>query len=274
LDTTGQLLAKSPSFGKRAPRAELKQASTKRSKVTILPVYHTGPPTAARQVYNTCDAICALDPPVQGKRAAKADVEGHGVTTHIADDVMHGWEATKLIKIFPLDALCALSGLSPASFASRDPSNITRFLLAKFRKVSYATVRNSRQSLTRLIKFMHVRVLEWEDQFGNLPEIDLFDFLMSVHVETLANVTTSRPGFDAIWEVYSGLHYLSPHLGCPPKTCARHYFTRVHNTVWNQSSKVLSLSRRQLFSGSVTAQATRALLRSWPVGRTPLLFPP
>ena len=173
-------MAKSPSFGKRAPRAELKQASTKRSKVTILPVYHTGPPTAARQVYNTCDAICALNPPVQGKRAAKADVEGHGVTTHIADDVMHWWEATKLIKIFPLDALCALSGLSPASFASRDPSNITRFLLAKFRKVSYATVRNSRQSLTRLIKFMHVRVLEWEHQFGNLPEIDLFDFLMSV----------------------------------------------------------------------------------------------
>jgi len=35
LDATGQLLAQSPSFGKRAPRAKLKQASTKRCKVTV-----------------------------------------------------------------------------------------------------------------------------------------------------------------------------------------------------------------------------------------------
>jgi len=124
---------------------------------------------------------------------------------------MHQWEATKLIKISPLDALCALSGLSPASFASHYPINIVRFLFAKFSKVSYATVRNSHQSLTRLIKFKHVRDLEWEDQFGML-EIDLFDFLMSVHVEALVNDTTSRPGFDAVWGVYSGLHYLSPHF--------------------------------------------------------------
>ena len=111
---------------------------------------------------------------------------------------MRRWEATKLVKMFPLDALCGLSGLSPDSLARHDPNDIPHFLLAKFGKVSYATVRNSRQALTRLIAYMHARGLDWEDQFGALAEINLFAFLMKVHVESIANGTTSRPGFDAV----------------------------------------------------------------------------
>jgi hypothetical protein len=92
---------------------------------------------------------------VQGKKAARAAAAGQGVTTHTADIVIRQWEATKLVKMFPLDALCGLSGLSPDSLARRDPNDITQFLFAKFGKVSYATVRNSRQALTRLIAYMH-----------------------------------------------------------------------------------------------------------------------
>jgi len=115
--------------------------------------------------------------------------------------------------MFPLDALFSLSGLSPDSLARRDPNDIAQFLFAKFGKASYATVRNSRQALTRLIAYMHV--LDWEDQFGTLAEIDLLAFLMEVHVEAIANGTTSRPGFDAVWGAFSGIHYLLPHFNLP-----------------------------------------------------------
>jgi len=64
---------------------------------------------------------------------------------------MRRWETTKLVKVFPLDALCGLSGLSPDSLARCDPNDIAHFVLAKFGKVSYTTVRNSCQALTRLI---------------------------------------------------------------------------------------------------------------------------
>jgi hypothetical protein len=152
---------------------------------------------------------------VQGKKAARAAAAGQGVTTQTADIVMRRWETTKLVKMFPLDALCGLSGLSPDSLARRDPNDIAQFLLAKFGKVSYATVRNSRQALTRLIAYMHARGLDWEERFGTLAEIDLFAFLMEVHAEAIANGTASRPGFGAVWGAFSGIHYLSPHFNLP-----------------------------------------------------------
>ena len=71
------------------------------------------------------------------------------------------------------------------------------------------------QALTRLIAYMHARGLDWEDRFGTLVEIDLFAFLMEVHVEAIANGTTSRPGFSAVWGSFSGIHYLSPHFNLP-----------------------------------------------------------
>jgi len=103
---------------------------------------------------------------VQGKKAARAAAAGQGVSTHTADIVMRRWEAIKLVKMFPLDALCRTSGLSPDSFARRDPNDIAQFLFAKFGKVSYDTVRNSRQALTRFTAYMHARGLDWEDRFG------------------------------------------------------------------------------------------------------------
>jgi len=110
------------------------QPATERWRATAHLAHHNGPPTAARQIYAACDAICALDPPVQGKKAARAAAAGQGVTTHTADIVMRRWEATKLVKMFPLDALCGLSGLSPDSLARRDPNDIAQFLFAKFGK--------------------------------------------------------------------------------------------------------------------------------------------
>ena len=109
------------------------QPATKRWRATAHLAHHNGPPTAARQIYAACDAICALDPPVQGKKAARAAAAGQGVT-HTADIVMRRWQATKLVKMFPLNALCGLSGLSPDSLARRDPNDIAQFLFAKFGK--------------------------------------------------------------------------------------------------------------------------------------------
>ena len=184
------------------------QPATKRWRATAHLAHHNGPPTAARQIYAACDAICALDPPVQGKKAARAAAAGQGVT-HTADIVMRRWQATKLVKMY------RLSGLSPDYLARRDPNDIAQFLFAKFGKASYATVRNSRQALTRLIAYMHARGLDWEDQFGTLADIDLFAFLMEVHVEAIVNGTTSRPSFGAVWGAFSGIHYLSPHFNLP-----------------------------------------------------------
>jgi len=80
---------------------------------------------------------------VQGKKTARAAAAGQGVTTHTTVIVMRRWEATKIVKMFPLDALCGLSGLSPDSLARRGPNDMDQFLFAKFGKVSYVTVRKT-----------------------------------------------------------------------------------------------------------------------------------
>jgi len=122
----------SPS-NKNKARAERPAAQPAKCwRATAHLAHHNGPPTAARQIYAAFDAICALDPPVQGKKAARTVAAGQGVTTQTADIVMQWWEATKLVKMFPLDALCGLSGLSPDSLARCDPNDIAQFLLAKF----------------------------------------------------------------------------------------------------------------------------------------------
>ena len=84
----------SPSKKSKA-RAEqpVAQPATKRWRATAHLAHQNGPPTAARQIYAACDAICALDPPVQGKKAARAATAGQGVTTHTADIMMRQWEA-------------------------------------------------------------------------------------------------------------------------------------------------------------------------------------
>jgi len=130
---------------------------------------------------------------VQRNKAVRAAAAGQDVTTHTTVIVMRQWEATKLVKMFPLDAPCGWSGLSPDSLARRDPNDRDQFLFAKFGKVSYVTVRNSRQALTRLIAYMHARGLDWEDRFGMLAEINLFAFLMVVHVEALHPLGTPCP---------------------------------------------------------------------------------
>ena len=159
--------------------------------------------------------------------------------------------------MFPLDALCRLSGLSPYSLPRHDPNDITQFLLAKFGKVSYVTVRNSRQAFTRLITYMHAWGLDWEDWFGTLAEIDLFAFLMKVHVEASANSTTSRPGFDALWGAYSGLHYLSQHFDLPTEEVRSSLPHKgAQHGVLNQSSRVLFLCSLPLCRGCATTQPT------------------
>jgi len=115
-------------------------------------------------------------------------------------------------------------------------------------------VRNNRQALTRLIAYMYARGLDWEDRFGTLVEIDLFAFLMEVHVEAIVNGTTSRPGFGAVWGDFPDIHYLSPHFNLPTEE-VRSSFTRGFNTGLNRSSRPLFLCRLPLWKGcAITPQ--------------------
>jgi len=91
LPNSGSLSTKSKARAER-PAA---QPATKRWRATAHLAHHNGPPTAARQIYAACDAICALDPPVQGKKAARAAAAGQGVTTQTADIVMRRWETLR-----------------------------------------------------------------------------------------------------------------------------------------------------------------------------------
>ena len=50
--------------------------------------------------------------------------------------------------------------------------------------------------------------MSWDGPFSQLPELDLFAFLMSVHLEATANGTAKRPGRDAVWGAFGRLQFL------------------------------------------------------------------
>ena len=190
-----------------------KPPKTARWTAPVVAAYHNRPdPTSSQDVYDACDLICSLDPRVKGKRAAH-DVNhiGIGVKVSIRDQVLRRWEMSKLVKLLPLHIICDIVGLKPATFQHREPSDIAKFIFAKASGFSDATIRQSRYSLLRLQKYMLARGMSWDGPFSQLPELDLFAFLMTVHLEATANGTDKRPGHAAVWGAFGGLQFFSRH---------------------------------------------------------------
>ena len=209
-----------------------KPPKTARWTAPVVAAYHNRPdPTSSQDVYDACDLICSLDPRVKGKRAAH-DVNhtGIGVTVSIRDQVLRRWEMSKLVKHLPLHIICDIVGLKPATFQHREPSDIAKFIFAKASRFSDATIRQSRYSLLRLQKYMLARGMSWDGPFSQLPELDLFAFLMTVHLEATANGTDKRPGHAAVWGAFGGLQFLVLNFKLLLPTAAVRCALPTHNT--------------------------------------------
>jgi len=57
--------------------------------------------------------------------------------------------------------------------------------------------------------------MSFEDGFGYLPEVDVYGFLLDVHLQTVTNGSDKRPGFSAVWGVFDGLAYIKRHFKFP-----------------------------------------------------------
>jgi len=57
--------------------------------------------------------------------------------------------------------------------------------------------------------------MSFEDGFGCLPEVDLYGFLLDVHLQAATNGNDKRPGFCAVWGVFDGLAYIKRHFKFP-----------------------------------------------------------
>ena len=164
-------------------------------------------------VIAACRAICARDPVVKGKRAAlQATAEGGGITSALRDDVLRRWETCKLLALLPASAIQRLSGLSHAQFRQRDPFFIAQFLLAKGQAVAVSTLANARRTLVRLTAHLARYNIPWDGLYGHLAELDLFGFLMEVHMNAVQNARAGCAGDMAVWGAYGGLTVLNTHF--------------------------------------------------------------
>jgi len=188
--------------------------------------------TTAFDVIVACEAICADDPRVCGKKAGRAALAANTfISTTVRDDVLRRWEMLKLLRLLPQETLCRLSGLSMSAFKLRSPIDIAHFLFGKARSVAAPTITQARHSLSRLLKYMALRHIPFDGSFGQLPDIDLYGFLISVHLEAVANGSAKRPGFTAVWSVFDGLTYLVRHFQFMLPTAA------VHNSLPRRGNK-------------------------------------
>ena len=71
-----------------------------------------------------------------------------------------------------------------------------------------AYIAQSRSALVRLLRYNHDYGVPWDGAFGQLSEVDLFSFLLSVHSGALGKASVKQPGLDAVAGVWKGLHYL------------------------------------------------------------------
>jgi len=59
------------------------------------------------------------------------------------------------------------------------------------------------------------RDLCFDNTFGTLPEVDLYNFLLTVHHTTVLSSTDRWPGFTAVWGFFDGSVHLKKHLKFP-----------------------------------------------------------
>ena len=168
--------------------------------------------TAAAVVY-ACRTRCEADPRVTGKAAEAAAKAGRGFTSIFKAEVLRRYEMTKLANLFPDTIMQSFTGLTASDFAMRTPEYVADMLFAQANAVAHGTIRKARLGLARLLEHMHIRQIPWGDAgFGDLPLIDLFGFLMDVHVEATSNTTNRAGGLSAVWGAYDGLALLVNHF--------------------------------------------------------------
>ena len=169
-------------------------------------------PTTAAAVLRACKAVCALDPVVSGKDGRAAAAAGCGFTSELRHEVLRRWELTKLVAVLPDYALARAVNMSLVDFAAARPDRIAQYLFARAGAVTPAYIAQARSALLRLLRYNHDYGVPWDGAFGQLSEVDLFSFLLSVHSGALGKASVKQPGFDAVAGVWKGLHYLVQRL--------------------------------------------------------------
>jgi hypothetical protein len=195
-----------PLLGKRiarvqAPPAAMLAGPPKRVRA--------GEPTTAAAVLQACKAVCALDPVVSGKDGRAAAAAGCGFTSELRLEVLRRWELTKLVAVLPDYALARAVNMSLADFAAARPDRIAQYLFARAGAVTPVYIAQARSALLRLLRYNHDYGVPWDGAFGQLSEVDLFSFLLSVHSGALGKASAKQPGLDAVAGVWKGLHYLA-----------------------------------------------------------------
>jgi hypothetical protein len=99
--------------------------------------------------------------------------------------------------------------MSMSDFADARPEKIAQYLFARAGAVTPAYIAQARSALLRLLRYNHDHGVPWDGAFGQLSEVDLFSFLLSVMMMTfncsyrnkneftagiLANPPRSNPG--------------------------------------------------------------------------------
>ena len=178
--------------------------------------HHSAHATTAEHVLAACQHLCNNEPRVKGKKAGQAaKASGKLIDSLTADSILRRLEMCKLIALLPEPAICQLSGLTLQSFQLREPTFIASYIFGKANAVSADTIRKGRHSLTRLLTYMTRHEMVFEENFGCLPEVDLYGFLLDVHLQAVTNGSDKRPGFSAVWGVFDGLTYLKRHFKFP-----------------------------------------------------------
>jgi len=98
--------------------------------------------------------------------------------------------------------------MSLADFAASRPDRIAQYLFARAGAVTPAYITQACSALLRLLRYNHDYGVPWDGAFGQLSEVDLFSFLLSVHSGALGKASAKQPGLDAVAGVWKGLHYL------------------------------------------------------------------
>ena len=117
-----------------------------------------------------------------------------------------------MVALLPELAICQLAGLTLQSFQLREPTFIASYIFGKASAVSADTIRKGRHALTRLLTSND---MSFEGGFGCLPEVNVYAFLLDVHLQAVTNGFDKRPGFSAVWGVFDGLAYIKRHFKFP-----------------------------------------------------------
>jgi hypothetical protein len=180
-------------LGKRIARV---QASPTGMLAGPLKLIRAGEPTTAAAVLQACKAVCAIDPVVSGKDGRAAAVAGRGFTSELKVEVLWQWEITKLVAVLPDYALARAVNMSLEDLATTRPERIAQYLFARASVVTPAYIAQARSALFRLLCYNLDYGVPWDGAFGQLSEVDLFSFLLLVHIRALGKASAKQPGLD------------------------------------------------------------------------------